>query len=246
MAIPIFVAMKLDILAFGAHPDDVELAAGGTLAKHCAMGYKVGIIDLTRGELGTRGTPELRDLEAKEAGKILGISVRENLCFKDGFFQNDETHQLKIIEKIRQFQPTLVLANALSDRHPDHEKAGKLVADACFLSGLRKIVTQIQGQNQEVWRPWNVLHYIQFYSLLPDLILDISGYIDQKQKSIQAHTSQFYNPHSNEPETMIAQKGFVELITMRARDLGASIGAEYAEGFNKTRSFGVKNLLELV
>jgi bacillithiol biosynthesis deacetylase BshB1 len=246
MTILIFAHMNLDILAFGAHPDDVELAAGATLAKHVSLGYKVGIIDLTRGELGTRGTPEIRDLEAIEAGNILGVSIRENLCFRDGFFQNDEPHQLKIIQKIRQYRPKLVLANALNDRHPDHGKAGKLVSNACFLAGLRQIKTQWEGQEQEAWRPLNVLHYIQFYTLTPDLILDVSGFIDQKEKSIWAHKSQFYNPNSNEPETLIAKKGFVELMTLRSKDLGISIGAEYAEGFNKTRSFGVKNLLDLV
>ncbi|MBX7183301.1 MAG: bacillithiol biosynthesis deacetylase BshB1 [Bacteroidia bacterium] len=238
--------MILDILAFGAHPDDVELAAGATLAKQVFLGNSIGIVDLTRGELGTRGTPEIRDLEAIDAAKILGASARENLCFKDGFFQIDEFHQRKIIEVIRKYRPKLVLANAPNDRHPNHGRAAKLVVEACFLAGLRQIETRIDGQLQDPWRPSNVLHYIQFYDLKPDFIFDVTGFWNTKMQAVLAHKSQFYNPNSNEPPTVISSKGFLDSLSNRASELGRLIGTEHGEGFIKTRDFGVNNLLDLI
>ena len=186
--------MKLDILAFGAHPDDVELSCGATIAKEISLGKKVGIVDLTRGELGTRGTAEIRDEEAANAADILGVSVRENLRFRDGFFINDEQHQLEVIKMIRKYQPDIVLCNAVDDRHIDHGKGSKLVSDACFLSGLRKIETTHEGQEQEPWRPKLVYHYIQWKNLVPDFVVDVTGFIDIKVASLMAYKSQFYDP----------------------------------------------------
>jgi len=196
--------MKLDILAFGAHPDDVELGCSGTIAKEISLGKKVGIIDLTRGELGTRGSFEIRNQEAAAAAKILGVSVRENLDMRDGFFVNDEAHQLQIITMIRKYKPKIVLCNAIDDRHIDHGKGSKLVSDACFLSGLIKVETDYNGQKQEAWRPELVYHYIQWKNITPDFVVDITGFNDKRVASILAYTSQFYNPNSNEPETLIA------------------------------------------
>ena len=177
--------MKLDILAFGAHPDDVELGAGATIAKEISLGKKVGIVDLTRGELGTRGSADLRDIEAANAAEILGVSVRENLRFADGFFVNDKMHQLEIIKMIRKYQPEIVLCNAIDDRHIDHSKGSKLVSDACFLSGLMKIETEIEGIQQEKWRPKQVYHYIQWKNIKPDFVINVSGFMDKKEKSGQ-------------------------------------------------------------
>lgn len=234
--------MKLDILVFGAHPDDAELGAGGTIAKAIASGKKVGIVDLTRGELGTRGSAEIRDKEAAKAGEILGIAVRVNLGFADGFFVNNKEHQLQIIKQIRKYTPEIVLCNAIDDRHIDHGKGSKLVSDACFLSGLVKIETKIEDKNQEPWRPKNVYHYIQWKNISPDFVVDITGYVDTKMESIKAYASQFYDPNSEEPETPITSKNFFESVDYRARDLGRLIGVNHAEGFTVERVIGVDNL----
>lgn len=238
--------MKLDILAFGAHPDDVELSCGATIAKEISLGKTVGIVDLTRGELGTRGTAEIRDTEAAEAAKILGVSVRENLRFRDGFFINDEQHQLEVIKMIRKYRPEIVICNAVEDRHIDHGKGSKLVSDACFLSGLRKIETQVDAQQQEAWRPKLVYHYIQWKNLVPDFVVDVTGFMDIKVDSLMAYRSQFYDPNSTEPVTPIATKNFKESILYRAQDLGRLINTEYAEGFTVERYLAVNSLSDLI
>ncbi|QOD61559.1 bacillithiol biosynthesis deacetylase BshB1 [Polaribacter haliotis] len=238
--------MKLDILAFGAHPDDVELGCGATIAKEISLGKKVGIVDLTRGELGTRGSAEIRDVEAQDSAKILGVSVRENLAFADGFFTNDKEHQLEIIKMIRKYQPEIVLCNAIDDRHIDHSKGSKLVSDACFLSGLMKIETEVEEKPQEKWRPKQVYHYIQWKNLEPDFVIDVTGFIDKKTASVLAYKTQFYDPNSNEPETPITSKNFIDSINYRARDLGRLIGVEFAEGFTTERYVAVENLDKLI
>jgi len=238
--------MKVEILAFGAHPDDVELGAGGTLAAHQQMGYKVGIIDLTYGELGTRGNKEIRLEEAEEARKILNCSVRHNLGFRDGFFVNDEAHQLEVIRYIRKYQPDIVLCNAAEERHPDHVKAAKLLVDACFYAGLAKIETEWDRVSQAPWRPKGVYHYMQFLDTKPDLLVDISSVMDVKMESIFAHKSQFFNPNSSEAQTLIAQPEFLENIKARASYYGQFIGAKYAEGFKTNQYIGTKNLLHLL
>ena len=240
--------MKLDILAFGAHPDDVELGAGATLAKEIANGKKVGIVDLTRGELGTRGTAAIRDKEAAAAAKILGVSVRENMGFADGFFVNDKKHQLAVIQLIRKYQPNIVLCNAVNDRHIDHPKGSNLVSDACFLSGLIKVPTQLDENTepQAPWRPQKVYHYIQWKNLEPDFVVDVTGFIAQKTEAIQAYSSQFYDPKSKDPETPISSKNFIDSVTYRARDLGRLIGVGYAEGFTVERFIGVDSLDHLI
>ncbi|MFD0797843.1 bacillithiol biosynthesis deacetylase BshB1 [Maribacter chungangensis] len=238
--------MKLDILVFGAHPDDAELGAGGTIAKEIANGKKVGIIDLTRGELGTRGSAKIRDAEAKAAADILKVSVRENLGFRDGFFINDETHQIEIIKMIRKYRPDIVLCNAVEDRHIDHGKGSKLVSDACFLSGLIKIHTQIDDINQDAWRPKVVYHYIQWKNITPDFVVDITGFIDKKVAAILAYGSQFHDPDSKEPETPISSKTFIESVNYRARDMGRLVGKEYAEGFTVERLIAVDSLASLI
>ncbi|WP_036154123.1 bacillithiol biosynthesis deacetylase BshB1 [Maribacter forsetii] len=238
--------MKLDILVFGAHPDDAELGAGGTIAKEIALGKKVGIVDLTRGELGTRGSAEIRDRESAAAGKLLGVAVRENLRFRDGFFINDESHQIEIIKMIRKYRPNTVLCNAIDDRHIDHGKGSKLVSDACFLSGLRRIETKIGEENQQEWRPKLVYHYIQWKNITPDFVVDISDYIEAKTASILAYTSQFHDPSSNEPETPISSKTFIESVHYRAKDLGRLVGVEYAEGFTVERMVAVDSLDHLI
>lgn len=237
--------MKLDILAFGAHPDDVELGCSGTIAKEVSLGKKVGIVDLTRGELGTRGSKEIRDQEAMAAATILGVAVRENLNFRDGFFVNNEQHQLEIIKKIRKYQPEIVLCNAIDDRHIDHGKGSKLVSDACFLSGLTKIETELGGKKQEAWRPKLVYHYIQWKNLEPDFVVDITGFIDQKMQSVLAYGSQFFDPNSNEPETPITSKNFLDSIKYRAQDLGRLVNVEFAEGFTVERYLTVNSLSDL-
>lgn len=237
--------MKLDILAFGAHPDDVELSCAGTIAKEITYGKKVGIIDLTRGELGTRGTAEIRDNEAKAAAKVLGVPYRENMNFKDGFFVNDSLHQLEIIKKIRQYQPEIVLCNAIKDRHIDHGKGSNLVSDACFLSGLLKIETSLDGKNQMAWRPKIVYHYIQWQEIEPDFVVDISGFIDQKLQSVQCYASQFYDPNSKEPETPITSQNFLNSVQYRSENLGRIIGVAHAEGFTIERYIGVNLLSDL-
>ena len=238
--------MKLDILAFGAHPDDVELGCGGTIAKEISLGKKIGIIDLTRGELGTRGSKEIRHAEAAKAAEILGISIRENLNMRDGFFVNDESHQLEIIKILRKYKPEIVLCNAIDDRHIDHGKGSKLVSDACFLSGLTKIETKLNDEIQEAWRPKLVYHYIQWKNIQPDFVVDISGFNDIKVAAILAYSSQFYNPDSKEPETLIASKNFLESLSYRNQDLGRLIGVDYAEGFTVERFLAVKSLSDLV
>lgn len=238
--------MKLDILVFGAHPDDAELGAGGTIAKEISLGKKVGIIDLTRGELGTRGSAEIRDTEATNAAKILGVQVRENLRFADGFFVNDKPHQLAIIEKIRKYRPDIVLCNAIEDRHIDHGRASKVVSDACFLSGLIKIETSLEGQLQEPWRPKTVYHYIQWKNIEPDFVVDVSGYMDKKIKAIEAYSSQFYDPNSNEPDTPISSQNFFDSVRYRARDLGRLVGVDSAEGFTVERNVAVNSLGDLI
>ena len=237
--------MKLDILAFGAHPDDVELGCSGTIAKEVALGKKVGIIDLTRGELGTRGSVEIRNSESAKAAEILGVSIRENLDMRDGFFINDEAHQLKVIQMIRKYQPEIVLCNAITDRHIDHGKGSKLVSDACFLSGLVKIETESNGEKQQAWRPKVVYHYIQWQNIEPDFVVDISDFIEAKMKSVQAYASQFYDPNSKEPVTPIASKNFLDSIKYRAQDMGRLVGVEYAEGFTTERYVAVNSLADL-
>jgi len=238
--------MKLDILAFGAHPDDVELSCSGTIAKEISIGKKVGVIDLTRGELGTRGSVEIRNSESAKASEILKISVRENLDMRDGFFVNDEEHQLKVIKMLRKYKPEIVLCNAVVDRHVDHGKGSKLVSDACFLSGLRQIKTEINGEAQEVWRPKVVYHYIQWKNIEPDFLVDISGFMDVKTKCILAYGSQFYNPNTNEPESPISSKNFLDSVKYRAQDLGRIIGTDYAEGFTVERYLAVNSLSDLL
>ena len=237
--------MKLDILAFGAHPDDVELGCAGTILKEVALGKKVGIVDLTRGELGTRGSAEIRDKEAAAAAAILGVSVRENLAFRDGFFVNDEAHQLEIIKMIRKYQPEIVLCNAVDDRHIDHPKGSQLVSDACFLSGLIRITTSLDGEEQKAWRPKVVYHYMQWKNLVPDFVVDITGYVEQKTAAILAYSSQFYDPNSKEPESPISSKNFLESLNYRSRDLGRLTGLEHAEGFTSERYLAVNSLSDL-
>jgi bacillithiol biosynthesis deacetylase BshB1 len=238
--------MKLDILAIGVHPDDVELSCSGTILKHIALGKKVGILDLTLGELGTRGSAELRTKEATEAAKILGVSVREQLNHRDGFFKNDEQHRLSIIYQLRKFKPEIVLCNAISDRHPDHGRAAKLVSDSCFYSGLIKIVTHHNNLPQAPWRPKAVYHYIQDNFIHPDFVIDVTDYIKEKHESIMAYTSQFYNPNSIEPQTPISSKEFLENLNSKMSIWGRNIGTPYAEGFTTNRCIGVTNLFDLV
>lgn len=236
--------MKLDILAFGVHPDDVELSCAGTLLVEIARGKKVGIIDLTQGELGTRGTAATRKAEAAAAAEIMGVHVRENLAMRDGFFANDEVHQLQVIQKIRQYQPEIVFANALEDRHPDHGRSSKLVSDAAFLSGLRKIETKHENVLQEAWRPKYVFHYIQDRYIKPDFVVDISSVFDKKVAAIKAYTTQFHNPNAQdaEPQTYISAPGYLDTVLYRHRMLGKSIGVEYAEGFLSPKMIGVHHL----
>ena len=229
--------MKVDILAFGAHPDDVELGCGGSLAKAVSQGKSVGIIDLTRGELGTRGSAEIRDQEAAAAAKVLGLSFRKNLAFRDGFFVNDQAHQMVIIQLIRIHQPKIVLCNAIEDRHIDHSKGSKLVSDACFLSGLKKIVTKDENGNiQEPWRPAHVYHYIQWKEIEPDFVVDISNHIETKMEAIHAYASQFYDAKSNEPSTPISSQNFLKSVRYRAQNLGRLTGVAAAEGFTVERT----------
>lgn len=239
--------MKLDILAFGSHPDDVELGCGATLAKEIANGKTVGIIDLTRGELGTRGTAETRDIESEEASKILGVAMRTNMEFADGFFINDRWHQIELIKMIRKFKPDVVLCNAIEDRHIDHGKGSKLVSDACFLSGLLKVDTKSEDENgwQDPWRPKHVYHYIQWKNLEPDFVVDVSGFIDKKMEAVLAYKTQFFDSKSKEPETPISSKNFTDSIIYRARDLGRLIGVEYAEGFTVERYVAVDSLFDI-
>lgn len=238
--------MKLDILAVGSHPDDVELSCSGTIAKEVDRGKKVGIMDLTRGELGTRGTAEIRDKEAKAAAEILGVKVRENLEFSDALFENNTAHKLEVIKMIRKYRPEIVLCNAVEDRHIDHGKGAKLVSESCFLSGLRKIETILDGKSQEAWRPKHVFHYIQWKNLEPDFVVDISGYMDKKLDSVLAYRSQFYDKDSKEPETPISSSNFLDSITYRAKDMGRLINTQHAEGFNVERQVAVDSIFDLI
>ena len=238
---------KLDFLAFGAHPDDVELGCGATIAKLVSQGKKVGIVDLTRGELGTRGSAEIRTKETKEASKILGITIRENMDFKDGFFRNDEEHQLKIIQVIRKYQPDFIFCNAPDDRHIDHPKGSQLIVEASFLSGLTKINTDdSSGNAQKQWRPKNIYHYIQWKNLDPDFIFDVSGFHHTKMDAVKCYSSQFYDPKSKEPETPISNKNFLDFVQSRANDFGRLIGVEHGEGFISNRKLGFSSFDELI
>jgi len=238
--------MKLDILAIGAHPDDVELSCSGTLAKEISKGKKVGILDLTRGELGTRGTAETRDEEAKNAAEILGVSMRKNLEFSDGFFTNNTAHQLEIIKILRKYRPDVILCNAIHDRHIDHGKGSQLVSDACFLSGLKKIETIYEGNSQKEWRPKHIYHYIQWYEIEPDIVVDISGFMEKKLKCVKAYKTQFHDTKSKEPQTPISSSNFFDSITYRARNLGRIIGTEHAEGYTVERYPAVDSIFDLV
>lgn len=239
--------MKLDVLAIGSHPDDVELGCSGTLINEIKRGKKAGIIDLTQGELGTRGTIETRYQEAADAAKIMGISVRENLKMRDGFFINDEAHQLQLVKAIRKYRPEVVIGNILEDRHPDHGRGGWLIYDACFLSGLRQVkTTDDHGKEQEKWRPKMLLHYIQDRFYEPDVIVDVSDVWEQRMESIKAYKTQFYDPNSTEPQSYLSNPDFLDAIVARARLLGKRIGVKYAEGFLSKKSIGITNLDALV
>ena len=227
--------MKIDILAIGAHPDDVELGCSGTIAKEIANNKKVGILDLTKGEIGTRGSAEIREKEANDAAKILNVAFRENLNFKDGFFKNDEEHQLKLIQVIRKYKPDIILCNSIDDRHIDHPRGAKLVIDSCFLSGLKKIVTEYNNKEQEPWRPLNIYHYIQWKNLKPDFVVDISNFFEIKIKAVKSFKSQFYNEKEPVHNTPISTKNFIDSIEYRARDLGRLTNVDYAEGFISAR-----------
>ncbi|MFN8153159.1 MAG: bacillithiol biosynthesis deacetylase BshB1 [Bacteroidia bacterium] len=237
--------MKTDILALGAHPDDIELGAGGTILAEVAAGRKIGIIDLTRGELGTRGTPDDRDREAAQAAAILGVEFRLNMGFRDGFFRNDEEHQLALIPYIRRFKPEIVLCNAVNDRHTDHGKAGDLVSVACFLSGLARVNTYWENEPQQAWRPKAVYRYIQDRFQKPDFVYDVSKYFNRKMDAVLAFKTQFYNPDSSEPNTPISSLEFLEFLKARAISLGRPSGFNFAEGFNVEREIGVESLFNL-
>jgi bacillithiol biosynthesis deacetylase BshB1 len=233
--------MKLDILAFGAHPDDVELGCGGTLIIEKLSGKKTGIIDLSEGELGTRGSAEIRKQEAAAAAEILNLDIRENLGLADGFFMNDEKHQRSIITVIRKYQPEIILCNAPEDRHPDHGKGAQLVSDSAFLSGLRKIETIYDGTAQEAWRPKYVFNYIQDKYLKPDFVIDITAAVERKIEAVKAYKTQFYNPDHDEPETYISTPDFFESVVYRSKMLGKMIGVKYAEGFLSQKMIGFNN-----
>lgn len=232
--------MKLDILAFGAHPDDIELAASGTLLHHSSLGLKIGAVDLTQGELGTRGNATLRLQEADKAAQILGLSVRVNLGLEDGFFEINEPNLLKVVEMIRKYRPEVVFANAISDRHPDHARGATLVSRACFLSGLVKVET-----NQKPWRPKSVYNYIQDRGMTPNFVIDITPYWSKKTECIMAYSSQFYDPKSKEPSSPISSKEFKDFLEARAREYGRMIGVEFGEGFTVERPIGIDNILNL-
>ncbi len=237
--------MKLDLLAIGVHPDDVELGCSGTIINEIKNGKKVGVLDLTQGELGSRGTIETRYEEAAKAAMVMGIHVRENLKMRDGFFKNDEEHQKKLIVAIRKYQPEIVITNSLSDRHPDHGRAARLTTDSCFLSGLRKIETKNeQGEVQEAWKPKYVFHYIQDRYHEPDFVIDITDVFEQRMEAVKAYTTQFYSPDNEDdgPQTYISTAAFLESIVARAKVIGKKIGVAYGEGFNSEKSLGIKNL----
>lgn len=238
--------MKVDILAVGVHPDDIELGCSGTIAKHVALGKTVGLLDLSRGELGTRGSAALRSQEAGEAAKILGVAFRTQLNFKDGFFLNDEAHQRVIVEHIRKHQPEVVLCNAVSDRHPDHGRAARLVSEACFYSGLAKVQTVCDGQAQKHWRPRAVYHYIQDHFIHPDFVIDVTPFMEVRMRSILAYASQFYDPRSTEPATPISGKDFLDSLNAKMAIWGRAIGANFAEGFTTERYPGVTSFDDLL
>lgn len=238
--------MKLDILAFGAHPDDVELSCSATLMKQVDAGFKVGIIDLTRGEMGTRGTKEIRDQEAMNAAKIMGVQVRENLNLPDGYIQNIPEQQIEVIKVIRKYQPEIIITNARSDRHPDHGNGFRLIEEAAFKAGLKKIETSVDGQIQNAWRPKINYQYIQYRLIQPDLVVDTTGYMDRKIEAIKAYASQFYDPNSKEPETIISSAAFFDSISSRDQEMGRVIERPYAEGFNVSRVIGANLLSDLI
>ncbi|OWP63025.1 bacillithiol biosynthesis deacetylase BshB1 [Hymenobacter amundsenii] len=239
--------MKLDILAFGAHPDDVEMSCSGTLLAAAAAGKKIGIVDFTRGELGTRGTPQTRAEESERASRILGLDARENLGMADGFFRNDREHQLVLVAALRRYQPDVVLCNAIHDRHPDHGRGAQLATEACFLSGLRMIETLgDDGQPQAAWRPRVVYHYIQDRQIPADFVVDITAHWPKKWESIQAYKTQFHDPNSQEPATYLSTPAFSDFMEARAREFGHLIGAQYGEGFTRERPIGVREITELI
>lgn len=237
--------MKLDLLVLAVHPDDAELGCSGTIIKHITQGKKVGIVDFTKGELGTRGTAETRTEESKNATVIMGIHARENIGIRDGFFKNDEEHQLQVVKIIRKYQPEIILTNALYDRHPDHGRASELANDAIFLSGLRKIETSLDGVAQQPWRPRLTLQYIQDTYIKPDIIVDISEQMEQKIEAIKAFKTQFDSPNEDEPQTYISTPAFLQSVIARAREMGKNIGAEYGEGFTSRKLLGVDSLFDL-
>lgn len=238
--------MKVDILAFGAHPDDVELGCGGTLSLLVEQGKTVAIVDLTKGELGTRGTDKTRAEEAANASKILGVSDRVNLGLPDGFLENKKDYQMEMVKMIRKFQPEIVLANAIEDRHPDHAKGAKLASDACFLSGLVKIETSLDNGPQKPWRPKQVFNYIQWKEIKPDFVIDITSHMEKKIEACLAYKTQFFDPESDEPMTPIATKDFLESLTYRAQNLGRLSGVDYAEGFTSEKLLGLKNFDNII
>ena len=236
---------KIDILVFGAHPDDIELSCSGTILKHIELGYKIGLIDLTQGELGTRGSKDIRQRETEKANSLMNISFRLNLNMKDGFFEINDRNKLKIISYIRHFQPKIVIANSKNDRHPDHGRAAELIKTCCFLSGLIKVKTNYNNLNQNIWRPNSLYYYTQFNQEIPDFVVDVSSYMEKKMKIIECYSSQFFNPKSKEPETIISKKSFLDSIIYRASDLGRIINVKYAEGFKSERLLSVDNLFNL-
>jgi N-acetylglucosamine malate deacetylase 1 len=238
--------MKLDILVLAAHPDDAELGCGGTIARHVSLGHRVGIVDFTQGELGTRGSIEIRRQEATNAGRVLGLTVRRNLQLPDGFFKNEKDHQLEVVKAIRQYQPDIVLSNAVYDRHPDHGRGSDLAFESCFLSGLVKVETSLEGEKQSPWRPKVMYHYIQSQLIVPDFVVDISPFWEKKMEAISAFKTQFYDPSSTEPQTYISNPAFLKLLEARAVEFGHGIGVKYGEGFTVRRFIGVSSLLDLL
>jgi bacillithiol biosynthesis deacetylase BshB1 len=238
-------SIKLDILAFAAHPDDIELSCSGTIMKHIAEGKKVGIVDLTQGELGSRGTIDTRYTEAAAATKIMGIELRVNLKMADGFFEINEANKRLIIEQIRRFQPTIILANAIEDRHPDHGRASQLISEACFLSGLKNFETTWENEIQVAFRPKAVYHYIQDHYIKPDFAIDVTEFLDRKIACIKVFKTQFYDPNSKEPQTPISGEEFFDFIKGRMLEMGRPMGVKYAEGFTVERRIGVKSLFDL-
>ena len=235
----------IDILAFGVHPDDIELGCGGTLIKHVNLGYKVGLVDLTRGEMGTRGDISTRAKESEAASNIIGASFRINLKMEDAFIEINKENILKIVTVLRQYKPTLVLCNAVRDRHPDHAIASKLVSKACFTAGLLKVQTKLNEKKQLPHRPNAIYHYIQDRWIDPQIIVDISDHFETKTKAVLAYKSQFYDPNSKEPSTPISSKEFLDTLTAKAQLMGRTINSKYGEGFTVETPLGVNNLLDL-